>query len=438
MYLQPPAEGLEVLGAEVQIDFPDQIIFSLQAQSDVEVDVVELEYGLEQSACTTDLNRVVPDDYEPDVNVNITWTWNMRRTGSLPPGTHVWWRWHLVDGMGRELRTETQWVTWIDGIHDWNTISTDDLILHWYEGNETFAQMLLDAAIASQTRLEVDIGTQLEDQINIYIYADTDDMREAILFEPGWTGALAYPSSRIVIIGVNERNLDWGLETIAHELAHVIVGNAVSHCYSVLPRWLDEGLAVYAEGELDPRYRDILEAAIREDELFSIRSLNDSFTEHADRAYLSYAESFSIVSYLIETYGRESMLELLEAFQSGYRYDSALFQVYGFDADGLEAEWRAEVGASALSSLVEGIDPIPTVYPTIHPYTGPPLPATATPLPAVPFTPTVSVLSRQAPSTLPSSSACLVGVGALSIIALFLLILYLRRFDKSLEKHASE
>ena len=438
MYLQPPAEGLEVLGAEVQIDFPDQIIFSLQAQSDVEVDVVELEYGLEQSACTTDLNRVVPDDYEPDVNVNITWTWNMRRTGSLPPGTHVWWRWHLVDGMGRELRTETQWVTWIDGIYDWNTISTDDLILHWYEGNETFAQMLLDAAIASQTRLEVDIGTQLEDQINIYIYADTDDMREAILFEPGWTGALAYPSSRIVIIGVNERNLDWGLETIAHELAHVIVGNAVSHCYSVLPRWLDEGLAVYAEGELDPRYRDILEAAIREDELFSIRSLNDSFTEHADRAYLSYAESFSIVSYLIETYGRESMLELLEAFQSGYRYDSALFQVYGFDADGLEAEWRAEVGASALSSLVEGIDPIPTVYPTIHPYTGPPLPATATPLPAVPFTPTVSVLSRQAPSTLPSSSACLVGVGALSIIALFLLILYLRRFDKSLEKHASE
>ena len=206
----------------------------------------------------------------------------------------------------------------------------------------------------------------------------------------------------------------------------------------LLPRWLDEGLAVYAEGELDPRYRDILEAAIREDELFSIRSLNDSFTEHADRAYLSYAESFSIVSYLIETYGRESMLELLEAFQSGYRYDSALFQVYGFDADGLEAEWRAEVGASALSSLVEGIDPIPTVYPTIHPYTGPPLPATATPLPAVPFTPTVSVLSRQAPSTLPSSSACLVGVGALSIIALFLLILYLRRFDKSLEKHASE
>jgi hypothetical protein len=438
MYLQSPAEGLEVLGAEAQIDFPDQIIFSLQAQSDVTVEVVELEYGLEKSACTTDLNRVVPDDYEPDVNVNINWTWNMRRTGSLPPGTQIWWRWHLIDAMRRETRTETQWVTWIDGIYDWNTISTDDLVLHWYEGNETFAHMLFDAAIASQTRLEDDIGAQLEDHINIYIYADTDDMREAILFEPGWTGALAFPSSGIVIIGVNESNLDWGLDTIAHELAHVIVGSAVSHCYSVLPRWLDEGLAVYAEGVLDPRYQRILESSISEDELFSIRSLNDSFTEHADRAYLSYAESFSIVSYLIETYGQESMLNLLETFQSGYRYDSALFQVYGFDADGLELEWRAEVGASALPAMAEGIDPTPTVFPTIHPYAGPPLPATASPLPAVPFTPTLSVRSQQVPSTLPSSSACLVGIGVLSIFGLFLLILYLRRFEKSMEMHASE
>ncbi|UCF60395.1 MAG: hypothetical protein JSV37_11610, partial [Anaerolineaceae bacterium] len=255
MYIQPSAEGLEVLGVEAQIDFPEQIIFSLQAVSDVMVEVVELEYGLEQSACTTDLNRVVPDDYEPDVNVDISWTWNMRRSGSLPPGTQIWWRWHLIDDLGREVRTETQWLTWIDGIFNWNTISTDDLILHWYEGDETFAQMLLNAAIASQTRLEADIGTQLDEEIQIYIYADTDDMREAILFEPGWTGAMAYPSSGIVIIGVNERNLDWGLDTIAHELAHVIVGNAVSHCYSVLPRWLDEGLAVYAEGELDPRDR---------------------------------------------------------------------------------------------------------------------------------------------------------------------------------------
>jgi hypothetical protein len=437
MPLQLSAAGLEVLGAQAQIDFPNQITFSLQAQSDATVEVVELEYGLKESACTTDLNRVVPDDYEPDVKVNISWTWNMRRTGSLPPGARVWWRWHLVDALGRELRTETQWLTWIDGIYDWKTISTDDLVLHWYEGNESFAQMLLDAAISSQTRLEADIGARLEDQVHIYIYADTDDMCEAILFEPGWAGALAFPPSGIVIIGVNERNLEWGLDTIAHELAHVIVGNAVSHCYSVLPTWLDEGLAVYAEGELDPSLQRILEEAIAEDELFSIRSLSDGFTEHANRAYLSYAESYSIVSFLIETYGREAIHDLLETFQSGYRYNSALFQIYGFDADGLEAEWRVEVGASILTSSAEAIDPTPTIFPTIHPYAGPPIAVTSTPLPAVPVRPTVPEASSAEPLPTPFYSACLVGLGVLSVFSLVVLAFFLRRFDKSTEERSS-
>jgi hypothetical protein len=436
-HLQLPAEGLEVLSAEAQIDFPNQIIFSLQAQSDATVEVVELEYGLKESACTTNLNRVVPDDYERDVKVNISWTWNMRRTGSLPPGARIWWRWHLVDASGRELRTETQWLTWIDAIYDWKTISTDDLVLHWYEGDESFVQMLLDSAIRSQTRLEADIGALIEDQVHIYIYADTDDMLEAILFEPGWAGALAFPPSGIVIIGVNEFNLEWGLDTIAHELAHVIVGNAVSHCYSVLPTWLDEGLAVYAEGDLDPSLQRILEEAIAEDELFSIRSLSDGFTEHANRAYLSYAESYSIVSFLIETYGREAIHDLLEAFQSGYRYDSALSQIYGFDADGLEAEWRAEVGASALTTSVEAIDPTSTIFPTIHPYAGPPVAVTSTPLPAVQLTPTVSDASSAEPSPTPSYAGCFIGLGVLSVFGLVVLAFILHRFEKSTEDHAS-
>jgi hypothetical protein len=434
-HLQLSIENLEVLDAQARIDFPNQIIFSLQAQSDVPVEIVELEFGLQEEACTTDLNRVVPDGYERDVKVNISWTWNMRRTGSLPPGARIWWRWHLIDALGRELRTETQWLTWIDSIYDWKTISTDDLVLHWYEGSASFAQTLLDAAIGSQTRLEMDIGAQVEDQVQIYIYADTDDMREAILFEPGWAGALAFPSSGIVILGVNENNLEWGLDTIAHELAHVIVGNAVSHCYSALPTWLDEGLAMYAEGELDPSYQRILENAIAENELFSLRSLNNGFTEHANRAYLSYAESYSIVSYLIERYGQEAMLDLLDAFQSGYRYDRALTQVYGFDADGLEAEWRAEVGASTITSLAEEIEPTPTTFPTIHPYAGPPTASTPTPLPAIPVTPTISGISSETPLKPPSNSGCLVGLAVLSIFSLIVLAFLLRRFEKAPEEH---
>jgi len=422
--------GLEVLAAEVQIDFPDQIVFSLQAKSDVEVDVVELEYGLARRACTADVNRVVPEDFEVDVVVNTSWTWNMRRTGSLPPGARLWWRWRLVDSAGREVWTETRWLTWLDDVHPWRTLTVDDLALHWYVGSETFAQTLMDAAVGSRTRLEADIGARPEDEIQIYIYATTEDMRQAVLFEPGWTGALAFPSYGIVIIGINQRNIDWGLDTIAHELAHVIVGDVVSHCYSGLPTWLDEGLAVYAEGELDPSSQMILEEAIVEDLLFSIRSLSDGFTEHAHRAYLSYAQSYSIVAYLINTYGQEKMLDLLDAFQAGYRYDNALVQVYGFDADGLEVEWRDAVGALPMAVSPEEIEPTPTVFPTIQPYSDPSV-AAATPMPASSTAPTPAGSEGYEGS--PSYLTLLLGLWLIMTVGFLILIFMLRRIGSYME-----
>ena len=423
--------GLEVVSAEVQIDFPDQIVFSLQAKSDVEVEVVELEYGLARKACAADVNRVVPEDFEADVMVDVSWTWNMRRTGSLPPGARLWWRWHLVDSNGREVRTETRWLTWLDDVHPWRTLTVDGLALHWYDNSEVFAQTLMDAAVDSRTRLEADIGVRPEDEIHIYIYANTEDMREAILFEAGWTGGLAFPSYGIVIIGINQRNIEWGLDTIAHELAHVIVGNVVSHCYSGLPTWLEEGLAVYAEGELDPRSQMLLEEAIVEDLIFSIRSLSDGFTEHSLRAHLSYVQSYSIVAFLIDNYGQEKMLDLLDVFQAGYHYDNALMQIYNFDADGLEAEWREAVGASPMVIPPEEVESTPTVFPTIQPYSGPSIVITDPPLPTSPRVPTPTVFVRSVER--PSSLALLIGLWLIMAVGFLTLTFMLRRIAAIME-----
>jgi hypothetical protein len=84
------------------------------------------------------------------------------------------------------------------------------------------------------------------------------------------------------------------------------------------------------------------------------------------------------VNYLISAFGQQKILELLEAFQSGYRYDHALLQVYGFDADGLEERWRRAVGASVHAASSSVPEPTATVYPTIQPYSGPPLAITST------------------------------------------------------------
>jgi hypothetical protein len=128
-------------------------------------------------------------------------------------------------------------------------------------------------------------------------------------------------------------------------LTHLVVRQATFSPYGQLPVWLDEGLAMYNEGELDPDFRSCLDGAILADELISVRSLCSPFSAYSEKACLSYAESYSLVEYLLDNYGQDKMLDLLALLKQGSTYDEALTEVYGFDMDGLDAHWRATLPA---------------------------------------------------------------------------------------------
>ncbi|HJS18411.1 MAG TPA: peptidase MA family metallohydrolase, partial [Anaerolineales bacterium] len=137
---------------------------------------------------------------------------------------------------------------------------------------------------------------------------------------------------------------------------------------------------------LDEPSQEQLEDAIREDTLLSVRSMSGNFSELPDKAFLSYSQSFSIVKFLIETYGQAKMTALLIALQDGLTPDNALLQTYGFDTNGLEDAWRQAVGAQPrVVSAGPTVQPTPTFVPTIIPISGGSgsavLQATTTPVP---------------------------------------------------------
>ncbi|NIQ80072.1 MAG: peptidase MA domain-containing protein, partial [Anaerolineae bacterium] len=57
--------------------------------------------------------------------------------------------------------------------------------------------------------------------------------------------------------------------------------------------------------------------AIQDDSLISLRVLNSPFPDSRERAVLSYAESNSLVSFIIEEYGSEKLGELISGFAEG-------------------------------------------------------------------------------------------------------------------------
>ena len=405
--------------AETSLEFPNQIEFTLHAESDIAIETATLEYGIDLKACATDVTRVVPEDFEapqsPPYVVDTKWVWDMRQTGSLPPGARLWWRWQLTLADGSSDLTNKTWLTWIDDDHNWQILSKQGVNLHWYAGREELAQQLLEAAVSSLSTLDEEVGAGLSDEVNLFIYGDVEAMRDSVLFEPQWTGGQAYYEHNIVILGINQQNIDWGVDAIAHEMAHLVVHNVVNHCYSRIPTWIDEGLAVYAQGGPNAASQETLAAAFADDSLYSVRALSDGFGEHPAAATVSYAQSYSLVAYLIEMYGREKMLELLLAFQDGYRYESALQQVYGLTVEGLEAEWREENGAAPRPELAALLDLTATSLPTFEPFSIAPVAATVTPLP---------MSLPPAPTDLPPSTANStrnIAVAFISCLCLFIL-----------------
>jgi hypothetical protein len=366
------------------IAFPNTVTFSATIEASANITSVVLEYGTEQLTCGEVIAKAFPQ-FTPGKSVDAEWTWEMRQSGSLPPGAEIWWHWRYTDETGKETTSEQQTITWLDSEHDWKTVSANNLELHWYSGDQAFAQDLLNAAENGLEFNKTKSGLAADSPIDLYIFADTNDLKEAILYEPSWTGGQAFPDHDIVILGISENDLEWGRDAIVHELTHVLVGHLTFSCLGGVPTWLNEGLAVYSEGDLDPSSQQQLDDAIRDNTLLSVRSLSAGFSEVSSKAYLSYSQSYSIVKFLIETHGQDKMTALLTSLRDGMTIDDALTQTYGFNVDGLEDAWRAGIGATTRSASAEPTaQPIPTFVPTIVPVSGAPLAnqiATPTPVP---------------------------------------------------------
>jgi hypothetical protein len=97
---------------------------------------------------------------------------------------------------------------------------------------------------------------------------------------------------------------------------------------------------MHAEGELEAQYVDYLEQGVTKNSLISVRSLASPFSAFAEQTYLAYAQSYSLIEFLISSFGHDRMYKLLSTFKQGNSHDDALMKVYGFDMDGLDNLWR--------------------------------------------------------------------------------------------------
>ncbi len=334
--------GLAILDSSAEADFPSGLNFNLSAESDVNITDIRLRYCVDRISYAQVTSEVYIE-FVPAATVDISWTLEMVKIGGLPPGSSVEYWWLVEDAGGEKVETVPVQVQFDDIRYSWDSLTEGRVTMYWYEGGESFAQELMAATQQALARLAEDTGAELEKPIRLYIYASVLDLHGAMIYPHEWTGGAAFTRYGTIVIGIAPDDLYWGKRAVAHELAHLVIHQMVLNPYSGLPKWLDEGLAVYAEEVAAIEYTAYLNQAIVEDNLLSVRSLSSPFSVYAAEATLSYAQSYSLVEFLISSYGQGKMLELLNTFRQGSSYDAALDRAYGFDTDGLDTLWREYV-----------------------------------------------------------------------------------------------
>ena len=349
--------GLAILNNSAQVEFPTKLSFNLSVESDVNITDIRLHYTVDRMSFTQVTSEVYIK-FEPATSVDAEWTWDMRKTGGLPPGSSIDYWWTVEDANGDRVKTAPIQVQFDDNRYPWHSVTEDMVTIYWYEGKKSFAQELMAAAQQALARLTVDTGAELDKPVKIYIYANARDLRGSMIYPQEWTGGVAFTRYGIIAIGIAPGNLHWGKRTIAHELAHVVINQVTFNPYSSLPTWLSEGLAMYAEGELEPEYTSYLSRAVAEGSLLSVRSLSSPFSAYAEESHLSYAQSYSLVEFLVSSHGQGKMLELLKTFKQGSSYDGALEKAYGFDMDGLDSLWRDYIAVPTQPMEEKGIPPV--------------------------------------------------------------------------------
>jgi len=331
--------GISVIRNSTDITFPHSIGFTLEAESSLDIVDIRLQYTVDRQSFAQVTSEVI-FKIEPSRKVKVSWYWDFVKTGGLPPGVEINYWWLIKDESGNLEKTEKTTVFFNDDRYEWKQISQGEITLYWYDGDKSFADELMEAAQDALGKLADTTGASIREEVNIYIYEDYNALRQAMIFPQEWTGGRAYTYYDTVVIGIETNNLQWGKRAMVHELTHIVTHQMTFNPYGSIPTWLNEGLSMYAEGPLESNYVSVLKWAINTDETLSVQTLASPFSSDRQIAYLSYAQSYKIVEYLINEYGRAKMNHLLNVYKEGSGNDEALLKVYGFDVDGLNDLWQ--------------------------------------------------------------------------------------------------
>lgn len=213
--------------------------------------------------------------------------------------------------------------------------------LEFKEGGETedWSRFIMDTLEAAYTELGYSFDLSPRHRMNVSVYFDD---QFTSVFQVPWSGGNA--SGNRINLNLNPGGAHEEMyNTIYHEFAHHLVFLKANQMK--VPAWLNEGLAMHQEPNLDPaRFYEVLHAALKDPALgpMPFSELQVPFGRYdRNTALRAYAQSYDATHYLLERSQMPAVLAILSDIGASTPFDEAFRRATASTWSSFEQEWLA-------------------------------------------------------------------------------------------------
>lgn len=229
-------------------------------------------------------------------------------------------------------------------------ISKDNINIEYESANKNLAKYILEISPKVRESVADKTGINYSAPINIKISPSKTAFNQ-------FTGinnldVQGVAMSEINLTVINSENVfkiskDDIFKLLEHEFSHIYLGNYISHNSGVeFPRWLNEGLAQYVSGGANElfsySFQNSLQSAFISNKVLPFSILTASFPNTQDNFTLAYAQSLSMVEFLVKNYGADKLKVFINELKNEGNFYTAFSKVYPQSFGEIEKEWLSE------------------------------------------------------------------------------------------------
>ncbi len=225
----------------------------------------------------------------------------------------------------------------------WQTEKSQHFIIYYQEDNTGFVKELINRAESYYNSIVEELGFRRFDfwswdnRAKIYLYKNNasylqDTQRAA------WSEGSVSVKTRTIQSYIGQESFFDSI--LPHEMTHIIFREFVGEKNN-LPLWLDEGVACSQEKATLGGRMDIAKNIINRNNYLKLDKLSEVRDASLLVPYIFYAESASVIVFLIQEYGSDKFLDFCRKLRDKEAWKQALLGAYRFsDFEEMENAWK--------------------------------------------------------------------------------------------------